>query len=217
MKDKPKPKTLLTEISGPTPDNKPELKLIDLGFGLYHTRNHARPIPNCIEFLRKELPYWSTNQLRYPDESVVAAKSVYYTLIALSAKSEKLLPPVLDTIDGLIQWVSFVYLQYDNLAPRADLPDAPDISNQAKAAGLFFDNPDLSMTEIAKIIGVSRQRLYEMPRLKEARKVFKEIEKASRTANIKMGTKDPETGKMEAWSRYKQKDIPDTISDAETG
>ena len=70
----------------------------------------------------------------------------------------------------------------------------------AKALALLKDDPDQPVTKIAKTLGVSRQRLYELPDFTKARSMYKIGQKESRRQRIPKGEKDNH-GNIEAWRK----------------
>lgn len=107
----------MTGITGPTPDNKPDLKAIDVKVKMYC----APTIQDGVEVLLRELWYWEKNQSKYPDEAADVAQSVKYHLTRLMHKSETYsLPPIPDTIYDLFSWVLFVHTHFCGLEIQAD-------------------------------------------------------------------------------------------------
>lgn len=79
--------------------------------------------------------------------------------------------------------------------------DAEGLSDEARAVAAYVDDPTQSMTALGKRVGVPRQRLYEMPRLRAAREAHEHSERISRLNAKPGGEKDAETGSIEAWTR----------------
>lgn len=77
----------------------------------------------------------------------------------------------------------------------------PDMSPEARAMAVLADNPTWNITQIAKEANVDRQRLYEMPTFMAARKIQQDAEKDSYKKRIPKGSKDNETGDIEAWQQ----------------
>lgn len=105
-KKQTKPETILTGITGPTPDNKPDLKSIDIRSELWFVKD----ISECVALLLTELPYWCENETKYPDDAAMVEKSVYYYLTVLSAKFKTILPPLPHGLNLIMSWVLFVYI-----------------------------------------------------------------------------------------------------------
>jgi len=83
-----------------------------------------------------------------------------------------------------------------------DPPKPPEnISDEARVLAVFADNPRLSKTDIAKLANVHRPRLYEMPKYLAALAAYKEGQEQSYLDTIPHGTKDAETGHMEAYEK----------------
>jgi len=97
-------KTLLTGITGPTPDSKPDLKAIDIKTAMFFSKT----VSDAVGILLTDLWYWERNQSKYPDKCANVAKAVRYHLIRLADKSGAVLPPVPTSITKLILWVLFV-------------------------------------------------------------------------------------------------------------
>lgn len=86
---------------------------------------------------------------------------------------------------------------------RADVKTAGEepLSDEARAVAAYVDDPNQSMTALGRKLGLSRQRLYEMPRLRAAREAHEHSERLSRWNAKPGGEKDAETGRMQAWTR----------------
>lgn len=200
-KKQARPKTFLTGIIEPTPDNKPALKAIDHRFEMFS----AKTIPDCIEILSREIiPYWWKYKAKYPCEYKEIAEAIYYWLIARNARCDKLLPAIPrhnvdDSYGGflpeLMRWT--VVAETCLESGKENLWDK--VPDEAKAVAIYLDSPDLSMTAIAKKIGIHRQRLYEMPDFMNARQVFKQAQLESYYHAKPKGTKDAKTDNIEAW------------------
>ncbi len=198
-----RPKTFLTGITGPTPDNKPALKAIDHRVKMFS----AKTIPDCIEILHRDIiPYWWKYKSRYPHEYKEIAEIIYYWLNARSARCDKMLPftPRYNADDSfggflseLINWMAIaeICLEHGKENPWDKVP------TEAKAQAILIDNPDMTITAIAKKLGVHRQRLYEMPDLMNARRIFKEEQLKTRYYAKTKGSKDGETGELTAYSK----------------
>jgi hypothetical protein len=81
------------------------------------------------------------------------------------------------------------------IQPKAET--AKNVSAEANAIAILIDNPEWSNTRIAKEAGIYRTTLYDFPKFMEARRLQKEEGKKS----LPGGSKDGETGTMEAWER----------------
>ncbi|MFH1882080.1 MAG: hypothetical protein ABIL62_05145 [Planctomycetota bacterium] len=195
MKNKSKkqtePETILTGITEPTPDNKPDLKSIDIRSELFFVKN----ISDCVKLLLTELPYWALNETKYPDDAAVVEESVYYYLRALSYKGTAMLPPVPRGLNLLMGWVLFVYIY---LAEQSEHePLLYQLSPESHAIGLCRDDPGLNDETIAEIIGCSKSTIYNMPILKRAREIFGQAESLSRKHASHNPLRNPETGEVE--------------------
>lgn len=76
------------------------------------------------------------------------------------------------------------------------------LSAEAKALALLVGHPDWPNTKIAKSVGVSRTTLYNWPNFKKAKEVLKQGKN-----NLLKGSKNGETGNIEAWNSKDQDDI----------
>jgi len=81
------------------------------------------------------------------------------------------------------------------IPPKTDA--TKNVSAEAKAVAILIDNPDWSDTRIAGEAGINRTTLYKFPKFREGRRLLKEQGKKS----LPSGSKDGETGDMEAWEQ----------------
>jgi hypothetical protein len=95
------PGTFLTGITEPTPDNRPDLKLIDATFDIYNTGT----VGDCIKLLKRILPYWIKHQLVYPHETKIVTLRIRGWLIDLRAACGRKIPPIPSDLLGIKDWM----------------------------------------------------------------------------------------------------------------
>ena len=81
----------------------------------------------------------------------------------------------------------------DEAQPRAPRATSDALSLDFRAAGLLAQEPSLSMAELARRLGCSRQRLYQLPTLQKVRAQLK-----AQRRDLPTGRRDSD-GRLDAW------------------
>ena len=79
------------------------------------------------------------------------------------------------------------------------------LTGEALALAMLVEHPDWPDTKIAKAVGVYRTTLYDWPNFKKAKEALKQDKK-----ELPRGSKNGETGDMEAWEADTSADTLDS-------
>jgi hypothetical protein len=103
--------------------------------------------------------------------------------------------------DAQVKWLATMETPKEKTLNASVTPPKTDatknVSAEAKAVAILIDHPEWSDTRIAHEADINRTTLYKLPKFMEARRLLKEQGKKS----LPRGSKDGETGTMEAWEK----------------
>ncbi len=174
----------------------------------YNNMSKEKTLEDAIKALEKALDKsrlhhakaYNRNQQVNMDLAEAICRNATDTLISLSAKYPCLLADPLPQSSNPIVRMTEILRRFKKARVKTPL-DMSLMTSESIVLAVYADDPDLSMTEIAKRAGVNRTSLYRMDKFMSVRKMREKEEANSRKDAKPKGEKNGKTGEIEAWEK----------------